>query len=203
MNYIRMILILVILVLLSCFGGKSLPENPPPILFSALKVSDQTPGSNYLLNEEDILNSIFNYLKNSGQVRPTLISNLKDIFSPADTSVFQTDPSALLLVQIKFLSNGFETDKTSLVPYLIHKPKIKHSWRFFVTIWPKNSKNFVYSGEVTGEVVVKSHIDVIDFDATDPSLGLTAIQKEEAKQKSLQKFNENLLVLIKRYVPKL
>lgn len=197
------LLVTLIVIFSSCwFGKKTLPEKPVRVVFVGILNSNSNIQKSSLSTRESLEKKIIDYINGSGEVRLVRGTPLDHLIQPEDTSLFANDTSAVFLFQLQFQKEAFEIERSSPVPYIVHKPKIKHVWEFGVYLWPKGGTNFTYAAPVKGEYIISSHTDVIDFDATDPVLYVPAPEKERAREESLQNFAYNVINIIKHSVPK-
>lgn len=196
--------VLIFLLFLSCwFGGgkKGLPENPQTVIYLGLVYEPEEISKKTSYSYQELNQKIYDNLQRQGTLRLFRANPMNRVLEVQDTAMFQLVENAEMIVQFRFIREYMEWDKSTLIPLLIQKPTVRYIWEFQLFLWKKHGRNFLYSAPVTGEFKITSHVDVIDFDQTDPSLYVSAVEKKMAAERSLENFAENANELIKRYLP--
>jgi hypothetical protein len=190
------------LFLSSCwFGGVKKPDSPVPVAFAGIVNSPDEFTNISSMNKNKVEQTIQSLVNGSGffSIRKNLAKDR--ILSPEDTSVFLQDSTIRSIFQLRLKKEGFLVERKTIIPYVANKPRLKHVWEFEVYIWNNGSKNFTFSGTVKSEITIATHIDVIDYDANDPSLVIPAPERERVRRRSLEKFVGELIKRMIKYVP--
>jgi len=180
-----------LLLLFSCGGSlkevKGQPRSLSVVPFSGDNLAGSLP---------DINKRLLHALNGSGSFRvfpmrgrPVLL-NLTDM-PPADSS-------GRYLLTGQFLSENLTEDRGKHIPFVAYLPKVKYSVAAEVRLYDSRKRNWVFVQTVKGESYRKGDVQLLDYDASDPSLAVSGKNRQLLRNEAYDRLFYNMVKLLKK-----
>lgn len=176
---------LLFLVLWSCGSSRKLTENPEYLGI--------IPFSNSNLNTkaEELNTHLFTALKNSGSFYLNVLDSSANFYSLSEIKSY-SDTSLGWILTGKFDYESIAQDKGK-IPVLIYKPNITFTVKLTYRLYNREKNGWVDIGELVAKKKKGGRYQLLEFDQTDPSLMLSAIERQKLRTETYAEISEMLI----------